>query len=218
MHNYLSVRSMNLEEDLKSLGIEGLDEMVSLSQATVNEEIAGAIRPIGYMDKAPPVAGDEEPEFPGIEASPEPESVKVESFDPIDGPMVTRELLQRIVNLPLDQLGEEDLDDLINALAEKALPDGDEEIAGMTEEVVTYLFERRQPRRTQAGVVKTTKRTKSKKRLQNKRAQKKPKTKRAKNRRNRRRAAGKISKAEKKTARRHGKTNLDIMRSAKGML
>ena len=63
--------------------------------------------------------------------------------DPIDGSMVTDELLDRIMGLDFDSLGEEDFDDLLNGLSKKNLPEGDSRIKARTEEVVEALVEGR---------------------------------------------------------------------------
>lgn len=61
--------------------------------------------------------------------------------DPIDGPVVTVELLNRIADLDFDALSESDCDDLLDGLREKELPDGDAELAEAAEAVVKAILE-----------------------------------------------------------------------------
>ena len=61
--------------------------------------------------------------------------------DPIDGPVVTVELLNRIADLDFSTLSEEDCDDLLDGLREKDLPDGDAELAEAAEAVVKAILE-----------------------------------------------------------------------------
>jgi hypothetical protein len=69
-------------------------------------------------------------------------SKKVEGVDdPFDGPLVTKELLERIGNLPFENFEESDFDDLLNALKEKELPEGDEELATLAEAIVQKILD-----------------------------------------------------------------------------
>ena len=61
--------------------------------------------------------------------------------DPIDGPVVTVELLNRIADLDFSTLSEEDCDDLLDGLREKDLPDGDAELEEAAEAVVKAILE-----------------------------------------------------------------------------
>lgn len=63
--------------------------------------------------------------------------------DPIDGPVVTAELLSRIADLDFDTLSEEDCTNLLDGLREKELPDGDASLAEAAEAVVKALIEAR---------------------------------------------------------------------------
>lgn len=63
--------------------------------------------------------------------------------DPIDGSMVTGELLDRILALDFDELEEEDFDELLSGLAKKELPEGNPRLKARTEEVVEALIEGR---------------------------------------------------------------------------
>lgn len=70
-------------------------------------------------------------------------SVPSITADPIDGPVVTVELLSRIADLDFDALSEEDCDNLLNGLREKELPEGDDALAEAAEAVVKALLEAR---------------------------------------------------------------------------
>lgn len=61
--------------------------------------------------------------------------------DPIDGPVVTAELLSRIADLDFDTLSESDCDDLLDGLREKELPEGDDALAEAAEAVVKAILE-----------------------------------------------------------------------------
>lgn len=62
-------------------------------------------------------------------------------FDPIDGPVVTMELLNRIADLDIYSLDEDDCDALLDGLREKELPEGDAELAEAAEAVVKAILE-----------------------------------------------------------------------------
>ena len=112
----------NLDEELSSLGVVASD-MVRLSSQRLDENTSGALAaPIAVIGQ--PQASDEE--------------------DPLDGKFVSRELLGRIANLPFDAMEDSDFDELLNALAEKELPEGDEELHNLAEEVVKAIIEARQ--------------------------------------------------------------------------
>lgn len=64
-------------------------------------------------------------------------------FDPIDGPMVTMDLLNRIADLDFDSLDEDDCNDILDGLRDKELPDHDVELAEAAEAVVKALLESR---------------------------------------------------------------------------
>ena len=70
-------------------------------------------------------------------------SVPSITADPIDGPVVTVELLNRIADLDFDALSESDCDDLLDGLREKELPDGDAPLAEAAEAVVKAILESR---------------------------------------------------------------------------
>jgi hypothetical protein len=63
--------------------------------------------------------------------------------DPIDGPVVTVELLNRIADLDFDALSEDDCDALLDGLREKDLPEGDAELEEAAEAVVKAILESR---------------------------------------------------------------------------
>jgi len=70
-------------------------------------------------------------------------SVPAITADPIDGPVVTVELLNRIADLDFDALSEDDCDNLLDGLREKELPDGDPALAEAAEAVVKAILESR---------------------------------------------------------------------------
>ena len=75
--------------------------------------------------------------------------------DPIDGPVVTVELLSRIADLDFDALSEEDCDDLLDGLREKDLPDDDLRLAEAAEAVVKALLEKKMRVRNTSGGTST---------------------------------------------------------------
>ena len=68
-------------------------------------------------------------------------SVPSITADPIDGPVVTVELLSRIADLDFDTLSESDCDDLLDGLREKDLPEGDADLAEAAAAVVNAILE-----------------------------------------------------------------------------
>lgn len=131
--------STTLEEDFKALGI-GVDQDAIHAQAT--QTIEDAVVGIGIKGHG----GD------GIteDGDGDGKDITEDGDDPIDGKLVTRELLSRIVNLPLDQMEEADFDALLGELKTKELPEGDEELAALAEAVVEQLVEGRMQRIRQA--------------------------------------------------------------------
>lgn len=67
-------------------------------------------------------------------------SMKEDMDDAIDGPLVTRELLERVSNLPFENFEENDFDELLDALKLKALPEEDTELRGLAEEIVKKIL------------------------------------------------------------------------------
>lgn len=61
--------------------------------------------------------------------------------DPIDGPVVTKELLDRIEGLNFEALTTEDIDELIEGLKQKQLPEGNAELREQAESVVRKIME-----------------------------------------------------------------------------
>jgi hypothetical protein len=74
------------------------------------------------------------------------------AMDPIDGPVVTLELFDRIVALPFDAMSAADCDALLEGLAAKDLPEGDAALRARAEEVVGLITEKRQKIRTLHGM------------------------------------------------------------------
>ena len=70
-------------------------------------------------------------------------SVPAITADPIDGPVVTVELLNRIADLDFEALSEDDCDSLLDGLREKELPEGDPALAEAAEAVVKAILESR---------------------------------------------------------------------------
>ena len=103
----------DLNEELKTLGLE-------LSSPLLLGESAKMISPVQ------PIGGQRGGESAG---------------DLFDGPVVTRELLQRVSNLPFETMEDGEIDDLMNALKEKALPAGDPELAEIAETVMMEVFQ-----------------------------------------------------------------------------
>jgi hypothetical protein len=73
------------------------------------------------------------------------------SADPIDGPVATMELFNRIASLDFTSLSESDVSDILNGLREKELPEGDAELAEAAEAVVKALIEHRSSLNERAG-------------------------------------------------------------------
>jgi hypothetical protein len=125
------VTTPNLNEELESLGISDKD-MVRLSTGRLDETTSGAMAAsIAVIGKSGPTGlghGEAEVE---------------EGDDPIDGKFVTRELFKRIANLPFDAMSESDFDEVLEALAEKDVPEGDDELRGLAEAVVSTLIDAR---------------------------------------------------------------------------
>ncbi len=110
----------DLSEELASLGVRGgIETMQTLSTKNLTEMI--------YETNV-------------VKHVAEPEQYQVESTDPLDGDFVTRELLDRIVGLPLEDLDEDDIDEIIDGLKSKALPE-DEEIREYATAVARALID-----------------------------------------------------------------------------
>lgn len=65
---------------------------------------------------------------------------QTESDDPIEGPVVTRELFNRIAALPFENMDAGDIDALLEELGKKDLPEGDAALAARAQEVVEMLL------------------------------------------------------------------------------
>lgn len=139
------ITTPNLNEELENLGISDKD-MVRLSTGRLDETTSGAMAAsIAVIGKSGPAGlghGEADVE---------------EGDDPIDGKFVTRELFKRIANLPFDAMSESDFDEVLEALADKDIPEGDDEIRGLAEAVVSTLIDargeltERKKRRRKAG-------------------------------------------------------------------
>ncbi len=68
--------------------------------------------------------------------------------DPLDGPVVTMELFDRIMALPYENLSEDEVQEVLDALKEKELPeDANDELKARAEEVVDHLLNEVRPNR-----------------------------------------------------------------------
>jgi hypothetical protein len=67
-------------------------------------------------------------------------TTQTEDHDPIDGPVVTRELFNRIAALPFESMDAGDIDALLEELGKKDLPEGDAALAARAQEVVEMLL------------------------------------------------------------------------------
>ena len=65
----------------------------------------------------------------------------IDEGDPIDGLYVTKELFDRIEALPFEAMEDSDFEELLDELAEKKLPEGDDELREQAERVVVVLKE-----------------------------------------------------------------------------
>lgn len=143
-----------------------------------------------------------------------------ESHDPIDGPVVTMELFNRIADLDLDSLSESDCDAILDGLRDKELPEGDSELAEAAEAVVKALVEARIARRRAAGSRRmiTTKRTSALAKREGKLYRRSAAGKKQSRKLQRQQAAGKFSKTAIKGLRAQGMTKGMGQKAAKSGL
>ena len=143
-----------------------------------------------------------------------------ERLDPIDGPVVTMELFNRLADLDFDSLSEDDCDDLLNGLADKELPSGDAELAEAAEAVVKALVEARIARRRAAGSRRMirTKRTTSTAKQKSKRYNRSAMGKKAGRLKARKTASGRLTQKQKQSARVTGIGRTGVVAAAKGRL
>jgi hypothetical protein len=111
----MSIRKVTpLEEDLKVLGLSKADPSKEEPETDTDEE----------------------------EESEDQDEEMDEDVDPLDAPEVNHELFEAIMGLPFDNLVEEDVDDLLDALKEKVLPeDASMNLKEEAHRVVDHLFE-----------------------------------------------------------------------------
>jgi hypothetical protein len=141
-------------------------------------------------------------------------------FDPIDGPVVTMELFNRIADLDFNSLSEDDCDDLLSGLSDKELPSGDSDLAEAAEAVVKAIVEARIARRRAAGsrrMIRTT-RTTSTEKMKSKKYRRSAGGKRAVRVKARKQAAGKLTAKQKASARVTGIGRSGLVAAAKGRL
>lgn len=107
---------------------------------TLEEDFAALGVPIETIQGAHSGATDDTAvdDTAGDEADVQVEDVE---NDPIDGIYVTKELFDRIEALPFDEMEESDYEELLAELAEKELPDGDDDLREQAERVVVTLKE-----------------------------------------------------------------------------
>lgn len=74
--------------------------------------------------------------------------------DPLDDEFVNVELFERIKNLPFDKMEDDHFDELIEALREKSIPEDDEELAQLAEEVIELIFEEKKKKGKKKYVIK----------------------------------------------------------------
>jgi hypothetical protein len=116
-----------LEQDLRSLGLSSSvqDQMVLAGVATLGESVLdGGVQ---RMDRGVMMESTE----------------AVASDDPIDGPVVTRELFNRMAALPFERMSADDCDALLEELKAKDLPEGDDALRARAEEVVGLILRHR---------------------------------------------------------------------------
>jgi hypothetical protein len=143
-----------------------------------------------------------------------------DSHDPIDGPVVTMELFNRIADLDFDSLSEGDCDAILDGLRDKELPSGDSELAEAAEAVVKALVEMRIARRRRAGSrrMMTTKRTSALDKRENKLYSRSPAGKKQDRNLKRKQAAGKFSMTAIKGLRAQGMTKGMGQKAAKAAI
>jgi len=142
MLHHRKAPSTKLEEDLQSLGIAGdPSDIHGLATMTVEDAVVG-IGLKGHGGDGGEDGGQITEDADGNEPGDGGEQVaEGAESDPIDGKFVTRELLSRIVNLPMDTMEEADFDEILEGLKTKDLPEDDEELANLAEAVVEQLVE-----------------------------------------------------------------------------
>ena len=143
-----------------------------------------------------------------------------DSHDPIDGPVVTMELFNRIADLDFDSLSESDVDALLDGLRDKDLPAGDSELSEAAEAVVKALVEARIARRRRAGSrrMMTTKRTSAGEKRKGKLYRRSAAGKKQSRLLGRKQAAGKFSRTAIKGLRAQGMTKTQGQQSAKSAI
>ena len=143
-----------------------------------------------------------------------------DSHDPIDGPVVTMELFNRIADLDFDSLSENDCDAILDGLRDKDLPAGDSELSEAAEAVVKALVEARIARRRRAGSrrMMTTKRTSAGEKRKGKLYRRSAAGKKQSRLLGRKQAAGKFSRTAIKGLRAQGMTKTQGQQSAKSAI
>lgn len=79
--------------------------------------------------------------------------------DPIDGPMVTKELFARIRALPFDNMVAEDFEELLSELGEKTVPDEDSDLIEEAKDILGLLKEGAATRTRRFKAGKTSRKT-----------------------------------------------------------
>ena len=104
-------------------------------QTSLNEDLA-VLGITGFRGTG--VEPELSPEEP-VEASVAGADEVAEGVDPLDSPDVNDVLFDRIMGLPFDAMTSEDIDEVLEALKEKNLPE-DEDLAHRAEQVVDFLI------------------------------------------------------------------------------
>ena len=133
------VVTTSLEEDFEAIGLPINEHEQGRLSGVLTEDTDESLLNLSEADKAKkcPKCGKEYTGEKCIECG---YSMQEDVDDAIDGPIVTRELMERVGNLPFENFEENDFDDLLDALKMKALPEGDEELKGIAEEVVKKII------------------------------------------------------------------------------
>jgi hypothetical protein len=112
------------EQDMQALGISTLVEdqrtLAGMGILTEDSVVGGGVKRLDTLA----VSGQ----------------TQTEAHDPIDGPVVTRELFNRIAALPFESMSVEDVDALLEELGKKDLPEGDAALTARAQEVVEMLL------------------------------------------------------------------------------
>lgn len=134
------VGGATLEEDLKGLGVKGMD--TSLLATLGGQILAEAAKGKCATKDEDPLADDEPAEeLEGGEPEDDEEEYDEAREDPIDGRWVSHALFDRILALPFANLSEDQLDALIEELKEKRIPASKPDLQERAQEVAQRLLD-----------------------------------------------------------------------------